>query len=366
MINPNKVYQSLSPNQKMNYWTTLSNMLLVLITFWLGFSIQYIVADKNASIAAKNLRAEYAEKMMPVYEELIGMEVYWDVQKTLDRTFGKVLDKTNLFRSIGKKEKTLFPETLSSTQKDVITTLVESETKFLALADSLYRPALRFLLGFSETEQFVSFRKSAQRMFYYKYLYEVLFIEKHTTSESAWNSYKKTIENSVELRTLTFRLDDALVSTPWFVELKEKFTSLYKDMYINRVGKETIDGLKAQTLLYLMSEEADISKAMFNDMLTPKKDLFINMQTVKFSVFWLLIAIVLGFFAVLFYINIVSPRVIARHYTKDEYDTIIQERNQYKANWNAISASYDQLEEENEKMAKRISELETFIKGINK
>ena len=358
MINPNKVYQSLSPNQKMNYWTTLSNMLLVLITFWLGFTIQYIVADKNASIAAKNQRAEYAEKMMPVYEDLIGMEVYWDVQKTLKR----VLNKTNSW----EKEEKILSGAYSSKQIEVITPLVESETKILALADSLYRPALRFLLGFSETEQFVSFRTSAQRMFYYKYLYEVLFIEKHPTSESAWSSYTKKIDNSVELRTLAFQLDNALESTTWFVELKEKFTSFYKDLYIKKVNKETMDRFKATTLVYLMYQEIKVAEAMFNEMQTPKKDLFINMQTVKFSVIWLFIAIVLGYFIVLLYINIVSPRVIAKHYTKNEYDTILQERNQFKANWNAISASYDQLEEENEELAKRISELETLIKGINK
>lgn len=63
-----KVYQSLSDNQRNNFWLAASNLFLVVFTFWLGLTVQYIVVDNNAKLNAKLMQLEYYRNVSQDYD----------------------------------------------------------------------------------------------------------------------------------------------------------------------------------------------------------------------------------------------------------------------------------------------------------
>ena len=52
------------------FWTIVTNILLVLFTFWLGIVVQSIVAQKNASVSSTLANMEYVEKVKPLVDSL--------------------------------------------------------------------------------------------------------------------------------------------------------------------------------------------------------------------------------------------------------------------------------------------------------
>ena len=56
--------------QKVGYWTIFTNILLVLVTFWLGLVVQDIVASKNANVSAVLAKVEYTNKVKPSIDTL--------------------------------------------------------------------------------------------------------------------------------------------------------------------------------------------------------------------------------------------------------------------------------------------------------
>lgn len=69
-----KVYQSLSDNQRNNFWLATSNIFLVVFTFWLGLTVQYIIVDNNAKLNAKLIKLEYYKNISQDYEKLIQQQ----------------------------------------------------------------------------------------------------------------------------------------------------------------------------------------------------------------------------------------------------------------------------------------------------
>lgn len=69
-----KVYQSLSDNQRNNFWLAASNIFLVVFTFWLGLTVQYIVVDNNAKLNAKLIQLEYYRNVSQDYDNLIQQQ----------------------------------------------------------------------------------------------------------------------------------------------------------------------------------------------------------------------------------------------------------------------------------------------------
>ncbi len=69
-----KVYQSLSDNQRNNFWLAASNIFLVVFTFWLGLTVQYIIVDNNAKLNAKLIKLEYYKNISQDYEKLIQQQ----------------------------------------------------------------------------------------------------------------------------------------------------------------------------------------------------------------------------------------------------------------------------------------------------
>lgn len=58
-----EVYNSLSDKQRQAFWNSAINIFLVIFTFWLGLTVQYIVADSNQVYNEKLLRFEYRDKI---------------------------------------------------------------------------------------------------------------------------------------------------------------------------------------------------------------------------------------------------------------------------------------------------------------
>lgn len=52
------------------YWTIVTNLLLVIFTFWLGIVVQSMVAQKNATVSTTLANMEYVEKVKPLVDSL--------------------------------------------------------------------------------------------------------------------------------------------------------------------------------------------------------------------------------------------------------------------------------------------------------
>lgn len=73
---PQNFYHLMVPNAKEAFWVSFTNCLLVVFTFWLGISVQDIVADRNAKVNARIARIDYVKEFLPKYEQLLSEHYY--------------------------------------------------------------------------------------------------------------------------------------------------------------------------------------------------------------------------------------------------------------------------------------------------
>lgn len=69
------IYKKFSSEQKVNFWTVTTNVILVMFTAWLGFTIQDVVVSKNTQLQNKLIRYEYGERIYPWYENIYNENV---------------------------------------------------------------------------------------------------------------------------------------------------------------------------------------------------------------------------------------------------------------------------------------------------
>ncbi|MBQ9312281.1 MAG: hypothetical protein IJ213_04460 [Bacteroidales bacterium] len=67
---PGRIYRNIAKEQKVNYWMTFSNIILICITFWFGLYVQDIIAKKNADASSVLANAEYTAKVKPIIDSL--------------------------------------------------------------------------------------------------------------------------------------------------------------------------------------------------------------------------------------------------------------------------------------------------------
>ena len=70
MERPRCIYKNIADGQKVGYWTVVTNVLLILATFWLGLHVQDMIATKNANASGTLANIEYVEKVKPRIDSL--------------------------------------------------------------------------------------------------------------------------------------------------------------------------------------------------------------------------------------------------------------------------------------------------------
>lgn len=64
------VYKNLQDEQKVGYWTVFSNIVLILVTFWLGLYVQDIIVQRNGNASGVLANVEYAQNVKPIVDSL--------------------------------------------------------------------------------------------------------------------------------------------------------------------------------------------------------------------------------------------------------------------------------------------------------
>ena len=64
-----EIYRQLSPEMKGQFWTITTNCLLVLITFWMGITIQYMVYNMGTERQDQITRYQIVDKIYPMYQK---------------------------------------------------------------------------------------------------------------------------------------------------------------------------------------------------------------------------------------------------------------------------------------------------------
>lgn len=65
-----EIYRRLSPEMKGQFWTISTNCLLVLITFWMGITIQYMVYNMGTERQDQMTRYQIVDKIYPLYQDV--------------------------------------------------------------------------------------------------------------------------------------------------------------------------------------------------------------------------------------------------------------------------------------------------------
>lgn len=65
-----KHYKEMSKNNKVIFWQVITNLFLVVFTFWMGLFVQDFIASKNSSVNERLLQMQYNEKVMSQFEEM--------------------------------------------------------------------------------------------------------------------------------------------------------------------------------------------------------------------------------------------------------------------------------------------------------
>jgi len=72
-------YKNLSAENKGSYWSLMTNVFVIIITFWIGLSIQNVVATKNSEASLKLAHYDIVNKMYPTYKKIFE----WDLMGQL-------------------------------------------------------------------------------------------------------------------------------------------------------------------------------------------------------------------------------------------------------------------------------------------
>lgn len=65
-----KHYKKMSKNNKVVFWQVITNLFLVVFTFWMGLFVQDFIASKNASVNERLLQMQYNKIVYPEYLEI--------------------------------------------------------------------------------------------------------------------------------------------------------------------------------------------------------------------------------------------------------------------------------------------------------
>ncbi len=63
-------YRGMRPEAKQAFWVSVTNICLVIFTFWMGLYVQDAVANKNVEYGARMARIEYMDKYLPALDTL--------------------------------------------------------------------------------------------------------------------------------------------------------------------------------------------------------------------------------------------------------------------------------------------------------
>lgn len=68
---PVNMYKHLSPENKGAFWNVATNALLVTVTCWLGFTVQYLINDSERTDLEKVAHHQIVDRFLPPYEEML-------------------------------------------------------------------------------------------------------------------------------------------------------------------------------------------------------------------------------------------------------------------------------------------------------
>ena len=69
-------YQPLEDNSKSSFWQILTNVFLVLFTFWMGIFVQDLIASKNEEVNNKLLSFQYIDRIHPDYKKVFDNDIF--------------------------------------------------------------------------------------------------------------------------------------------------------------------------------------------------------------------------------------------------------------------------------------------------
>ena len=92
------LYGRLSSENRIQFWTITSTMLSTVLTFWLGFTIQYFVLEKGSESEEEyeqNLRFQLVNHIYPIYQQqhIENTSIINSIEILLRRTEGKENDE---------------------------------------------------------------------------------------------------------------------------------------------------------------------------------------------------------------------------------------------------------------------------------
>ena len=64
------IYTHLKNDQKIGYWSVFSNIVLVLVTFWLGLWVQDVISKRNANATGVLANAAFTQEVKPVLDSI--------------------------------------------------------------------------------------------------------------------------------------------------------------------------------------------------------------------------------------------------------------------------------------------------------
>lgn len=100
LLKMRKDYRMISSGQKSNYWTIITNMFLVLFTFWMGIFVQDLIANKNSKLNDRLLRVQYVDKIRPDLLALWENEAFSTSKEYLSMMISCDIRKANIEDSI--------------------------------------------------------------------------------------------------------------------------------------------------------------------------------------------------------------------------------------------------------------------------
>ena len=100
-----ELYKNLSGEKRIQYWAITSTAISTILTFWLGFTIQYFVLEKTSESERENeqnLRFQLVNQIYPTYQEqhVENAEILSNIKFLIDKTNN--LDKEEKIDSLAK------------------------------------------------------------------------------------------------------------------------------------------------------------------------------------------------------------------------------------------------------------------------
>ena len=177
------IYRNIAKEQKVNYWMTVSNILLICITFWFGLYVQDIIAKKNADASSVLANAEYTAKVKPIIDSLnvkyapYFIEIY---------SYRDQIEKhdTNLIKQLELYMLLEYSLEQYEFHKDIVKTFNQLETFGIPFPDSIREQAFTVSV-FNEVLNYVLKYDSLQKKYNYKW-------------EDGWEPLRKQLLDTIK------------------------------------------------------------------------------------------------------------------------------------------------------------------------